>query len=329
MTTIPPPIHDITARIDAAHEARQGRPRPHLGCSIAGHHCERWVWLNFRWAVIERFPGRILRLFRRGQNEEATIIEDLSMAGIRISDDQRRVDWGGHVSGSIDGIARGVTSKPHLVEMKTHSAKSFADLVKHGVQKSKPQHYTQMQLYMLGLKLERALYVSICKDDDTYYTERVYFDEDYATKQLERVTKLSLDDRLPPPISTDSSWYQCKMCAANDFCHKSKMTSEVNCRTCARSTARPDGTWHCERWQDTIPVDAQHDGCDDHVLHPDLVPWQMKDGDDNNAVYVVDGKEITNGPDGYKSRELVANPSACADPEVATLREMFNGEIVG
>jgi len=331
MPEIPPPLHTITARIDAAHEQRQEPPRPHLGCSIAGHHCERWIWLSFRWASIERFPGRVLRLFRRGQNEEVTIAEDLRLAGIYVTDDQKRVSWGGHVSGSIDGIATGVTKRPHLVEMKTHSLKSFKDLVKQGVQKSKPQHYGQMQLYMLGLGLERALYVSICKDDDTYYTERVHFDEEYAKKLLQKVTRLSLQNEMPPPISTDPSWYQCKFCPAHDFCHKSKLTKEVNCRTCAHSTPREDGTWHCEVWKDTIPVEAQRTGCDAHVLHPDMVPWRLlpDQSTDTVAAYEVDGKVVLNGQDNILSRELVANASACTDEQVLKIREDFEGEIKG
>jgi hypothetical protein len=75
MTAIPPAKTDIASLIDAAHEAREDKPRPHMGASILGHACDRWIWLQFRMAVRQQFPGRILRLFRRGHAEEASIIQ--------------------------------------------------------------------------------------------------------------------------------------------------------------------------------------------------------------------------------------------------------------
>ena len=108
MSAIEDPNAGIVAAIDRAHEAKQDGPRQHLGCSVIGHHCERWLWLSFRWAVIEQHSGRLLRLFRRGQNEEATVIDDLLAAGCAISyggqNNQRRVEFGNHIGGSLDGI---------------------------------------------------------------------------------------------------------------------------------------------------------------------------------------------------------------------------------
>jgi hypothetical protein len=333
MTEIPDPQHTIANLIDQHHESNQSKPRPHLGASIAGHHCDRWIWLSFRWAVIEKFPGRILRLFRRGHLEEAQIVKDLEAIGVTVTDDQKRVTLGGHVSGSIDGIADGVPGAwqtAHLVEMKTHALKSFKDLAANGVEASKPQHYAQMQLYMHGLGLTRALYFAVCKDNDEIYTERVRYDEKAATAMMERAERISLADRIPDPISTDPSWYLCKWCPAHAFCHKAEPTHHVNCRTCAHATAKPDGTWRCERHEaDGIPEDFQRRGCDDHVLHPDLVPWPIKDsGDPHEAVYVIDGVDVRNGhPDAhvFASSELIANPKGCVDNLARAVRKAFLG----
>ena len=93
------------------------------------------------------FPGRILRLFRRGHQEEPNIIADLKAIGIEVRDlqNQDRVDFGSHVSGSIDAIIDGgvpeAPKKPHIGEFKTHSLKSFNKLNAEGVQKAKPEHY--------------------------------------------------------------------------------------------------------------------------------------------------------------------------------------------
>ena len=338
---LPESDHSISALIDKHHESKGEAPRAHLGASLLGHPCDRWLWLSFRWAVQPKFPGRILRLFRRGQNEEATIISDLRAIGVdvrRVSA-QHRVDFGSHVSGSLDAIIdKGVPEAPkakHVGEFKTHSKKSFDALVKDGVEKSKPEHYVQMQVYMHGTQIDRALYVAICKDDDRMHTERVKYDKYVAEKAIRRGHYIALSDRMPPPISTDASWYQCKFCDAHKFCHEDKKTQYANCRTCAHATPLSDSTWHCARWDDVIPVEAQQAGCESHVLHPDLVPWQRKDGPDQwTAIYMIDGEEVANGQPSYSvfsSKEILANPSECANPghQIAKLREEFNGRIVG
>jgi hypothetical protein len=91
----------------------------------------------------------------------------------------------------------------------------------------------------------------------------------------------------------------------------------------------PDSTWHCARYDAEIPVAAQREGCECHVLHPDLVPWKRKEGPDEwTAVYVVDGVEIANGEpcaNVYASREMVANAKACGWQEIKDLRAQFPG----
>ena len=335
----------IQSLIDKYHESKPDEPRPHMGCSSLGHACDRWLWLSFRWAVKPKFSGRVLRLFRRGHNEESTIVGDLRAIGMDVrntSAHQSRVDLGCHVSGSLDGVIEsGVPEAPkkrHVVEFKTHSKKSFDALEKSSdVSSAKPEHFVQMQLYMRGMKIDRALYVAICKDDDRMYTERVRYAPDVAEKHIRRGHYLATSERMPPPISTDPSWYQCKFCDAHDFCHKSNTTKHVNCRTCSHSTAKPDSTWHCARWDDVIPLEAQRKGCESHVLHPDLVPWKRKDGPDEfTALYEIDGVALLNGnpeQDGvFASTELLANAGACGDKgwtQLHDLRKQFDGRVVG
>ncbi len=310
MSPLPPSRHDLVHLIDNAHAAAAGPPRPHLGASMLGHPCDRWLWLSFRWAVREHHEGRMMRLFRRGQREEETVIADLRLAGVQVSGEQSRVDFGAHVSGSIDGIAEGVPEAPktpHLLEIKTHNARSFNELEKDGVQKAKPQHWVQMQVYMVGMGLTRALYVAVCKDDDRLYIERVHVDSAAAEAAVQRGWRITQADRMPEPVAGASpAWYQCKMCPAKLFCHDTKLTQEVNCRTCAHYTARENSTSHCAAWDSEIPLDAQREGCPRHVLHPDLVPWPMRDSPDGlSGVYVIEGIATTNGEGGVPSTALV------------------------
>tara|TARA_R110000765_G_scaffold140999_1_gene241697 strand:- start:417 stop:1481 length:1065 start_codon:yes stop_codon:yes gene_type:complete len=337
MAKLPPPTDRVVDAIDTHHAARPDKPRPHLGASILGHHCDRWVWLSFRWAVREQFPGRIRRLFRRGHNEETILAQDLRAIGIDLRHtgyDQKTVVLGGHLGGSVDGIAEsgvpGAEKSRHIVEFKTHAIKSFEDLIKTCVLDSKPMHWCQMQLYMHGLGIDRALYVAVCKNDDRIYTERVRYDKDAAESLLERGRRISTAERIPDPISTDPSWWRCKFCPAHSFCHERRLTQEVNCRTCAHSTPSDDGKWGCARWEaDHVEPEHQRTGCHAHVLHPDLVPWQIKDSDNpHEAVYEIDGVDVRNGEADaftFSSQELIAGGEACASQEVSEVKRVFPG----
>lgn len=312
-------MHSLIAKIDAAHEAKQDHPRPHMGASIIGHKCERYIWLSFRWAVREKFSGRILRLFRRGQNEERTVHDDLRMIGCNVStiDPATRQQWrfdDGHFGGSCDGIiTSGLPEAPkanHILEIKTHSAKSFKDVQAKGVKESKPPHWAQMQVYMAAFEVDRALYYAVNKDSDDIYTERVEFDAQAAEGLMERAQRLIAADRMPEPLSADPTWHECRYCAAHDQCHGSKLTKQVNCRTCLHSTAERDGRWTCAHWGVDIPdVDAQRNGCDSHILHPDLVPWQYEPTD-NGVIWLTPYGKVKQ-PE-YASTEIIANPAACA-----------------
>ena len=285
MSIIPPPTPRTAAAIDAWHESQQEPPRPHLGVSMIGHHCERYIWLSFRWAVAEQFPGRILRLFRRGHMEEVTAIADLRAIGVTIDhclDDQLRISYGSHVSGSPDGLITGglpESSKPHLLEIKTHGDKSFKQLLAQGLKESKPQHYAQMQVGMMGLKVERGFYYAVNKNTDEIYTERIKIDQPLAQKYIDRGQRLATEEMIPPPISADPTWYQCKMCPAHSFCHEKKDIERRNCRTCFFSTPKSDGKWHCDFYSSEIPtVEAQRAGCPEYIRHPDMGTISEKDG---------------------------------------------------
>ena len=292
-------------------EAQGEQRRPHLGASIIGKKCDRAIWLEFRWANPRAtFPGRILRLFRRGHLEESSVYADLRAAGYTVQDIDQATGKqyafkDGHFGGSCDGmiVAGPGIESPELLEIKTHNAKSFADLLKHGVKASKPQHYSQMQVYCRAFGADRATYFAVCKDTDDIYTESVEHDAEFSKAMNDRAQRIIADQSPPPPISTDPTWYECKFCDSRDICNGSKLTTQVNCRTCAHSTPVRDGTWHCEHWGAAIPnVDAQLAGCDSHLLHPDLTPSQVQMRDER-VIWLTKNGEFDS--DKFKSREIV------------------------
>ena len=304
-------------------KANKELPRSHLGASSIGGSCDRKIWFDFRWIAKEDFDGRMLRLFRRGQNEETPLIGDLRRAGLKVDDinpiTKKQFSFkDGFFSGSCDGIVTsGVPEAPdkkHVLEIKTHSLKSFTDLEKNGVEKSKPQHYAQMQVYMGEFDINRALYVAVCKDNDQIYTERVRFDKDVFNALEDRAHRIIASDMMPEPLSADPTWFECKFCSASDVCHGRSIAKEAHCRTCSHVTFTPEGEVNCAHWETSVPLEAQVTGCDSHILHPDLVPWPMVI-EDGKVSWKIGDVLVRNGePDKnvFTSKELIADVLACA-----------------
>jgi len=211
---------------------------------------------------------------------------------------------GGHVSGGADGVilsGLAESTKPHLLEVKTSNVEQFEKLVAQGVQKAKPRHYAQMQTLMRGLKLERAFYVCICKDDDRIYTERVHIDRTAADEMIARAGRIAFANELPPRVASSQDAFPCRFCDHRQLCHataQAPKAPERNCRTCNESTPMPDGTWQCSLMNLRLPPGLQRTGCEQHLYRPDLLHWlTVAEADEKKrtVTYVQDdGKKITN-----------------------------------
>lgn len=267
--------------IDANHEARAESPRIHFGLSSASEPCERLLWIRFRRAIKEKFPGRIKRLFRRGHLEEAQVVSDLRAIGCIVSHtgtDQMRVDFGAHVQGSLDGIIEsGLPESPHkrhVLEIKTHSKASFDKLIADGVEISKPQHFWQMQAYMLGTGIDRAFYVAVCKNDDRLHTERVRLVARDTKALVKRSKRIALSVVMPEKISDAPSHASCYYCNAKDFCHHGGTMTRIerHCGTCEWALPTEAGEWHCRLHDASPPLRIILSGCDDYQKNETIRP---------------------------------------------------------
>jgi len=283
----------LSAIYEAYESEHRGDFRDHLGASLIGKPCERALWYDFRWVTLLQFPGRILRLFETGQMEEARLVRNLRATGATVLEvdpetgRQWRIEaYGGHFGGSLDAVAVGLREAPttwHVVEFKTHSAKSFRDLAGKGVAVSKPRHWAQMQIYMHLTDLSRALYVAVCKDTDALYVERVRADRGVAIGLLDKARRVIEAKRPPSRISQDQNSYECRFCEHRPVCHEGA-AAELNCRTCLHSTP-VEGGWHCARFDHGIDGGAQRTGCSKHLFIPGLVPGEVMDAGDDHVVY--------------------------------------------
>ena len=254
-----PAITSLTREaIFAGYEADASEGfRSHLGASLIGKACERALWYDFRWTTKARFEGRVLRLFETGNREEERLVRNLRRTGATVLEvdpetgRQYRVQaHGGHFGGSLDGVALHLLEAPkawHVLEFKTHSNKSFTDLVAKKVRESKPQHFAQIQIYMHLMGMNRAMYLAVNKDTDDLYVQRVEADVAYTEQLLEKARRIIFAPTPLPRISEEPSWYQCRLCDHADVCHGPR-AAEINCRTCLHSTP-VEGGWHCDRHQ--------------------------------------------------------------------------------
>ena len=304
--------------IFAAYEADTNDGfRSHLGASLIGKACERALWYDFRWTTMATFPGRVLRLFETGHLAEARLVQNLRRTGATVLEvdpetgRQFRVQaHGGHFGGSLDGVALNLLEAPktwHVLEFKTHSAKSFADLAAKHVRQSKPQHFAQMQIYMSLTGLTRALYVAVNKDNDDLYIERVELDTVVSARLLEKAQRVIFAATPLPRISEDPSWYQCRFCDHADVCH-GKQAAEINCRTCLHGTPI-DGGWHCARHNKSLTEVDQRTACELHLYLPPLVPGRQVDAGEGWVEYEF--------ADGLRWRDVGLNKNTQPQSEVS------------
>lgn len=350
MVAIPENKETTANKIDAWHkEAQSQLPRAHLGASIIGNECERALWYSFRWVTRVQHEGRLLRLFRRGHDEENYFVADLRRIGVEVleTNPETGKQWqysalGGHFGGSCDGLCINVPEAPktpHIAEFKTHAEKSFNDLKKKGVQESKPVHYSQMQVYMHLQGFDRALYLAVNKNNDELYSERIKYDEAAANALFAKAERIVKSINPPAGISADPSFYLCRFCDHQETCHGEK-TAAMSCRTCVSATPQLDGEarWSCDLIASDVDYKAQVKGCERHLFLPELVPMgEFVEYDQETRAIVYNCKSVNkpfrNGPPGdssYPSKELQhITPNFIGDFGLECLREEFGAELIG
>lgn len=306
MVALPQPSTPTVTAIYAAYEAAQESGyRDHLGASGIGADCERAIWYSWRWTTRARHTGRLLRLFQTGHLAESRFVADLRKIGVTVMDVDPETgrqwnlrDASGHFGGSMDAVGLGFTEAPkawHVCEFKTHSAKSFAALAKDGVEKSKPMHAAQMQVYMHLAGIERAFYLAVNKDTDDLYQERLHYNPDVAMRLLAKAERIMANPQPPARISQDPAWWQCRFCDHAAACHGDAMP-ERHCRSCLHASPVADGAWHCQRHNQPLDRRAQETGCAAHLYIPGLVHGEQADaGEDWVSYRMPDGSEWRDG----------------------------------
>lgn len=262
-----------------AYDDSLPEPRSHMGASMIGRECAREIWYSWRWAANKNIPGRMVRLFNRGHLEEARMLALLEMIGCDVwhqdpSGKQFRITgYMGHFGGGTDGVIRGIPEMPDeamLSEFKTANDKAFKELVDEGVRKAKFEHFVQMCIYMHGLKLRYALYISVNKNTDELYAEIIEIDQQIVERYHKRSEELILTTEAPKRLSESSAFWKCKFCDFQKICHDRRALPQINCRTCKLSKILPDGQWECTALQKVLTKSEQIAGCSLYTVHGSL-----------------------------------------------------------
>jgi hypothetical protein len=164
----------VDAALEAAHAAEP--PRDYLGGSRVGEPCARRLAYEVTHTPVDagtHFGGGLLRIFEAGHRFENLTIRWLQAVGFDLRTrgrDGRQFGFsiaGGRIRGHIDGVIVDGPEVgirwPALFEHKALNHKSWADLVKRGLRRSKPIYFAQCQLYMAYMELEVTLFTAMNK----------------------------------------------------------------------------------------------------------------------------------------------------------------------
>lgn len=300
MVAIPQVVDPTLEAADKALAVGQNRKRRgHLGMSQIGGPCERALWYSFRWAARINFDAPTLKRFEDGHRTEELVIARLKQVpGINLHDADengeqfRFEDFGGHFSGSCDGVALGILQAPktwHVLEIKASEKWDALDKARKSVGEKgallqwNPTYYAQAVLYMHYAGIERHYLVAASPGGRRWTAVRTNADPVHAEVMRQRAERVIFTDTAPARIG-DETYFQCRFCDFSAICHQ-QAGAERNCRTCLHVAVEQDGTWRCTRFTKTLDKAAQERGCVDHRYLPSLVPFEQIDAQEWGIVY--------------------------------------------
>lgn len=298
---------------DRAYEAVQDRRwRSHLGMSQIGAPCDRALWYSFRWVQKPCFEALTLKRFEDGHRTEDLVIARLKLVpDIELHEADERgqqfrfEDFGGHFSGSCDGVALGLLEAPktwHIIEIK--ASEKWTDLdkarkkvgEKNALAEWNATYYAQAALYMHYAGLDRHYIVAASPGGRRWTAVRTNADPVHAETLRARAERIIFTDEAPARIG-EETYFQCRFCDYAALCHNGA-EAERNCRTCLHVTPERDGTWKCAKFGHTLSKDDQVAGCSEHRFLPSLVAAEQIDAQEWGVIYRrPDGREwIDRGP---------------------------------
>ncbi len=214
-------VYSPSLVIDADYEARY-KSRSRLGLSEVGHECMRYLWYQHRGTPAIPPSGQTLRLFELGKLIERQHVADLMSAGYYVHSRQKELSmsWDnitltGHIDGVIERLME--SDKSHLLEVKSAKDEEFKKCKKLGYEAWHPSYAAQIQVYMLGMKLERCLIQVVNKNNSELYDERIKLKKSWAIETMRKVF-VSISGNIPERTCPRADWYKAKWCKFYKTC---------------------------------------------------------------------------------------------------------------
>lgn len=207
--------------------------RNYLGCSILGHPCDRYLWLN--WKGVEPPPpslnthDEINKLtkqqirFEIGHVLEDHLIQLLNKIGYLIIDKQKSISLlEGQIKGHIDGIIFDPHRNKYVLEIKTMNDQRYKTLIKNKVKNGFPEYWSQCQAYMKGLDIHQALFLALNKNTGEIYKEVISYNAKDAQGLMLKAHRI-FEYEWEPPIYNEIEGRKPMVCYGCDFqsrCYK-------------------------------------------------------------------------------------------------------------
>ena len=236
------PGEQINELIDQALQAqRAAQPaRNYLGGSLLGETCLRKLQYNY-WQIPQDEPlqGKSLRIFETGHQIEAMAARWLRLAGFELWTQKANGDQfgfsaaGGRLRGHIDGVIQGAPevlgwAVPVLWECKSMNARSWEEVKRRGLKKSKPAYAAQVSIYQAymepslpGISRNPALFTGVNKNTSELYFEPIEFDSELAQAASDRavsVLKACAAGETLPRCTMDFNSFFCRFCEYFERC---------------------------------------------------------------------------------------------------------------
>ena len=220
--------------------------RDYLGASRLGVSCNRALQFEYTKTPKDEgqnFTGKILRIFQAGHVFEELAIKWLRDVGFELVTNKPNGDQfgfsvvGGKIKGHIDGVITSAPNElnlrfPMLWECKSLNNKSWNDTVKKGLVISKPIYAAQIAIYQAymensipDISKNPALFTAINKDTAEIHFELIPFDKSLAQSLSDKAVKIltaTEAGELLPRISSDSSYFECRLCPWSERCFNLK-----------------------------------------------------------------------------------------------------------
>ncbi len=230
----------INGHLDAAlllKRSKQER-RQYLGASAIGDACERRA--QFDYVGCDRDPDgefkpKTLRKFDFGHMGEELARAWFQDAGFKLTNTNQRTGrpfgfqqldgrFRGHVDGVfLDGPKIEGVGYPCLWETKSTSAKTFREVAKHGLKKSRPGYYAQVAIYAAYLDLTEhpTIFTVTNLDSGEQLHLLIPFDAEEAQRMSDRAVRIikaaDAGELLPRPFGS-ADYFECKFCSFSERC---------------------------------------------------------------------------------------------------------------